>query len=247
MKSFFRMLATIGVSEFVLIFLLVLALGGVFAMSSANVNFQLTILPPPPPIITSILGDSQTRAVLVLGSTTLPESKQRVYAFSDPLVVETTANEEGIFFSVFTADVLPPGQHEFSAATVLTENQTTDSSSKVAVTVQDDYTVRLTEGATMSTVKIGNADAATRELIRSIIRNQELAKTTTSAEIPKENTRATRARVIQLALLLIIVLETVVLLRQRAKRKAQDGRSFFHLGKGFYPIHKASAGHRPTR
>ncbi len=238
MASLFRKLATIGVSEFVLVFLLVVMLGGVFALSSTNVNFQMVILPPPPPIITSILGDSQTRAVLVLGSTTLPESKQRVYAFSDPLVVETTANEEGIFFSVFTADVLPPGPHEFSAATVLTENQTTDSSSKVAVTVQDDYTVGLADNATTSTVKVGNADAATSELIRSIARNQELAKTTTSAEIPGENTRATRARVIQLALLLIIVLETVVLLRQRAKRKALEGRGFFHLGRGFYRLHR---------
>ena len=114
LNAFIKKLALIGVSEFVLIFLLVLALGGVFALSSSNVNLQLSILPPPPPVITAIYGDPQTRAVLIIGSSSLPKSPVNVYAFSQPMLVSATADTDGVWLAAFTAEVLPPGTHEMN-------------------------------------------------------------------------------------------------------------------------------------
>ncbi|MBI4426253.1 MAG: hypothetical protein HY567_01645 [Candidatus Kerfeldbacteria bacterium] len=246
MTSLIRKLATIGVSEFVLVFLLVVALGGVLALATANVNFQVVILPPPPPTITSILGDPQTRAVLVIG-TSLPNATVRVYAFSDPIFVETTADAEGVFLAAFSEDALPPGTHHFSAVTVLTQQQNTDPTPKVAVTVAADYTVEPAAGSESPTVKIGNADPATSQFLRTIIRNQQAARTAVLADVPQENELANRARLIQLGLFTVIALETVLLMIKRARRKAQQGRSFWHLGRGFYRLHDDGAQRRAAR
>ncbi|MBI4092416.1 MAG: hypothetical protein HY420_00660 [Candidatus Kerfeldbacteria bacterium] len=248
MRTLIQRLTKIGVSEFVLIFLLVLAMGGVFALMSTNVNFQVTILPPPPPTITTILGDPQTRAVLVIG-TSLPNATVRVYAFSDPIFVETKADAEGAFLAAFTEDVLAPGTHNFSAVTVLPQQQTTDPTPKVGVTVAADYKVEPAAGSAAPTVKIGNADAATSSLIRTIIRNQESAKAVAPDDVPPPDRKANRALIIQIGLFAVIALETLLLLMQRARRKAQAGQSFFHLGRGLYRLphsRDATAGHLPN-
>lgn len=250
MTSFFRKITFIGVSEFVLVFVLVLALGGVFALSSANVNLQLSILPPPPPTITSIFGDPQTRAVLIIGSSSLPKSPVRVYAFSQPMLIEATANADGSFLAAFTADALPPGAHEFTATTVLNESQSTDPSPRVAVQVNDDYTIEPIAGSAVPTVKIGNADPATSELLRAIIRNQEAAKRPLPSEIPETNTNANRALLIEYGLFIVILLETSLLLFERIHRKKKDGHGFFHFGHGFYrlpPPPSVNTGHPPVR
>lgn len=235
MNLMFKKLAKIGVSEFLLIFLLVLALGGAIALSSANVNFQVTILPPPPPSITTILGDPENKAVLVIGST-LSNARVRAYAFSEALMVETTADADGAFFVVFTADMVPPGRHEFTVATVLNERQTTDPAPRVAVAIQDDYTIEQVAGSGVPTVKIGNADGSTSQLIRNIIRSQEAAKRPSASELPDENKYATRARLLQLALFLVIALETGLLLLERSSRKTREGKNFLHFGRGFYRL-----------
>jgi hypothetical protein len=246
---FFKKLATIGVSEFILVFLLILTLGGVFALSSSNVNLKLSILPPPPPTITSIFGDPQIRAVLVIGSSTLPNSVVRVYVFSQPMLVEATADANGAFLVAFTAEVLPPGAHEFTATTVLNENQSTDPSPRVAVQVNDNYTIESIAGSAVPTVKIGNADPATSELLRTIIRNQEAAKQPNPSELPKKNTDANQIRLIMFGLLAVIIIETVLLLFERARRKKKDGKNFFHLGRGFYrlPPPRISTEHPPAQ
>ncbi len=236
MGMIFRKLSTIGVSEFFLVFLFITALGSVFALSSTNVNLQLAILPPPPPVITSIFGDPQTRAVLIIGSSSLPQSPVRVYAFSQPMLVETTADADGAWLVAFTAAALPPGAHEFTATTVLNESQSTDPSPRVAVQVNDDYTIESIAGSAVPTVKIGNADPATSELLRTIIRNQEAAKRPTPSELPTENVDANRIRLLAYGLLAVVLLETSLLLVERLHRKKKDGRSFFHLGNGFYQI-----------
>lgn len=236
LPSFFKKLVTIGVSEFILVFLLILTLGGVFALSSTNVNLNLAILPPPPPVITSIFGDPQTRAVLVIGTSSLPKAVVRVYAFSQPMLVETPADENSAFLVAFTAEALPPGAHEFTATTVLNESQNTDPSPRVAVQVNADYTIEPIAGSAVPTVKIGNADPATSELLRTIIRNQEAAKQPSPSELPKKNPSANNTRLIMYGLLAVIILETVLLLIERARRKKQAGQSFFHLGRGFYHL-----------
>lgn len=249
LPAFFKKLATIGVSEFILIFLLILTLGGVFALSSPNVNLQLSILPPPPPTITSIFGDPHTRAVLIIGASPLPTAVVRVYAFSQPLLIETTADADGAFLVAFTAEALPPGVHEFTATTVLNESQSTDPSPRVAVQVNDDYTIEPIAGSAVPTVKIGNADPATSELLQTIIRNQEAVKRPLTSELPKKNTLANQTRWIELGLLMVILLETILLLLERARRKAKTGKSFFHLGRGFFrlPPPPISTGHPPAQ
>lgn len=250
MSSFLKKIATIGVSEFILVFVLLLALSGVFALSSSNVNLQLAILPPPPPVITSIFGDPQTKAVLIIGSSSLPKSPVRVYAFSTPMLVEATADTDGAWLAAFTADTLPPGSHEFTATTVLNESQSTDPSPRVAVQVNDDYTIEPIAGGAVPTVKIGNADPATSELLRTILRNQQKAKQPSPSELPKENSNANRALLIEYGLLAVILLETILLLFERARRKNNGGRNFFHLGRGFYqlpPPPPVSTSHPPVR
>ncbi len=250
MNNFIRKLTTIGVSEFILIFLLVLALGGVFALSSSNVNLQLSILPPPPPIITSIFGDPQTRAVLIIGSSSLPKSPIRVYAFSQPIMVETTADETGAWLVAFTAADLPSGPHEFTATTVLNESQSTDPSPRVAVKVNDDYTIEPIAGSAVPTVKIGNADPATSELLRTIIRNQAAAKQPLPSQLPTKNVLNNWARIIEYGLLVVVILETSFLLFERVRRKTKNGHSFFHLGRGFYripPSAPVSTSHPPAQ
>lgn len=247
-SSIFRKLATIGVSEFVLIFVLLLSIAGVVAVSTSNVKLQLAITPPPAPVITTILGDSQTKAVMVIGTSTLPKATIRVYAFSTPIFVATTADSSGSFYGVFTSDLLPPGVHEFTAAAVFTENQTTDPAPRVAVNVKPDYTLELVPGSAVPTVRIGNADAATSELLRTLIRNQQAAKQIASTDVPQKNRQANRAHLIQLALFGIIVLETSVLLVIRARRKKRQGQDFWHLGRGFYrlPGNETNTGHQPS-
>lgn len=236
MNSIFKKIATIGVSEFILVFVLVLTLGGVFALSSSNVNLQLAILPPPPPVITSIFGDPQTRAVLIIGSSSLPKSPINVYAFSQPMLVSTTADADGAWLAAFTAADLPAGDHEFTATTILNESQNTDPSPRIAVQVNTDYTIEPIAGGAVQTVKIGNADAATSELLRAILRNQEAAKQPLPSELPKKNASADRIRLIAYGLLVVVLLETTLLLAERLRRKRKDGHDFFHFGSGFYQL-----------
>jgi hypothetical protein len=238
-NNFFKRLATIGVSEYILVFLLVLSIFGVWAVSSSNVNLKLSILPPPPPKITTILGDSRTRAILIIGSST-SNSAIRVYAFSDPIVVGTTADADGIFLAAFTADLLLPGVHQFTAVEVLANGQLTDMLPKIAIKVEDDYTIASVPGSDMPTVKIGNADAATSQLIHNIILNQKSAHTVSPATVPSKNTNTLHTRLIYLVLLLIIILETALLLLQRAERKWREHKSFFHLGRGFHHLPTAN-------
>jgi len=249
MVPLIRKLALIGVSEYILVFVFTLSMLAAVAVTSANVNFRQVILPPPPPSITSILGDRQSRAVLVIGKSSLPNATVWVFAFSDPIVVETTADDRGIFFAVFTEDMLRPGVHQFTAAVAISGADLTDSAPQVAVHVEEDYTVKSAEGikeeGESTAVKIANAEAATSELLRVIIRNQKAARTVTPAEVPAENTQANRARLIQFALFIIIALQSVLLLIQRARRKKRQGQGFFHLGRGFYRLRPVSpkAGH----
>lgn len=233
---FFKKLLTIGVSEFFLVFILVLAMGGVFALSSTNVNLQLAINPPPPPTITAIFGDPQTRAVLVIGSSSLPKSVVRVYVFSQPMLVAVTTDTDGAWLAAFTAEAVPPGAHEFTATSVLNESQNTDPSPRVAVRVNNDYTIEPLASGTAPTVKIGNADPATSDLLRTIIRNQEAAKQPQPSELPKKNVDANRIRLIAYGLLAVVLLETSLLLVERIRRKRKDGHGFFHLGRGFYQL-----------
>lgn len=235
MRHFFRTLANIGISEFVLIFLLLVAVSGIFALTS-NVSFQQVINPPPPPQITTVLGDERSRAVLVIGKSELADAGIRVYGFSDPILVETAADREGVFYAVFTEDVLPSGIHEFTATTILNEQQTTDPAPRLAILVNDDFTVAPVPGRTAPEVKIGNADAATSELLRAIIRNQRPSAPVAPQDMPQENRQANRARTIQGGLLVLVVLETALLLVQRAQRKQLAQQSFFHLGPGFYRL-----------
>ncbi|MBI4414805.1 MAG: hypothetical protein HY566_01025 [Candidatus Kerfeldbacteria bacterium] len=232
----FSSLARIGVSEFILVFLLFVALFGVFALSS-NVNFQQTILPPPPPDITTILGDANSRAVLIIGKTALANARVRVFAFSDPLVIETKADGDGVFYAAFTEDILPPGPHQFTAITVLGEERSTDPSPRLAVVISDEYTVTVADkqGAGVI-VKIGSVDAATSELLRSIIRNQEAARQVMPEAVPKKNMNSGRALIVQIVLLVVVIVESVFLLLARARRKALEGRSFLHLGHGLYRL-----------
>lgn len=250
MKEFIHKLAKIGVSEFILVFLLVLAFGGVIALSSSNVSLQLSILPPPPPAITAIFGDPQTRAVLIIGSSSLAKSPVNVYAFSQPMLVSTTADTDGAWLVAFTAEDLPPGTHEFTATTLLNESQSTDPSPRVAVLVKDDYTIEPAAGSIAPTVKIGNADPATSELLRTIIRNQQAAKQPLPSELPKKNTNTNRALLIEYGLLILVILETTMLLYERTRRKSKDGHGFFHLGRGFYrlpPPPSVNTEHPPAR
>jgi hypothetical protein len=244
--DFLRKLATIGVSEFVLVFFLALSITAVAAVSSQNTNLEQIIAPPPAPEITTILGDEKTKAVLVVGSS-LPKAQVRVYAFSTPILIATTADSEGTFFAVFTSDLLPPGLHHFSSTTIFNETQATDPSPKVAVQVASDYTIQAAAGGEIKNVKIGNADANTSQLLRSIIRNQEAAKIVPAASIPRPNLQLRRARLILGTLLVIVVLETVYLLWLRRRRKNSQGQSFWHLGRGFYRLPAASTAHRPGR
>lgn len=233
MKSLVRKLVTIGVSEYILIFVLLVAVSGVIALSS-SVSFQQVIMPPPPPRITTVLGDERSRAVLVIGKSELADAGIRVYAFSDPIFVETTADRAGVFYAVFTADVLPPGIHEFTATTILNEQQTTDPAPRLAILVNDDFTVTALPDRTAPEVKIGNADAATSELLRTIIRNQEASRTVAERDVPPERRQVNRALVFQIGLIVLLIFETVLLLVQRARRKAADNLPFAHLGAGFY-------------
>ncbi|MBI3573365.1 MAG: hypothetical protein HY092_04155 [Candidatus Kerfeldbacteria bacterium] len=244
-----RKLSAIGVSEFILALVFTLAVAGAVAVSSSSVTFRLAIAPPPPPTITTILGDSQSKAVLVIGKTEVAKAVVRVYAFSTPIFVETTADDKGDFYAAFTSDLLPPGFHQFTAAIVLGLNQTTDPSPKIFVEVSKDYVLKIAAGNTVPTVKIGNADAATSELLRSIIRNQQTARPTALTDVPPPHRQSDRARLIQLGLLVVIVVETSLLMFQRWRRKKQHGQSFWHLGHGWYPIHPGtvSTPHQPGR
>lgn len=234
MRTLVKRLATIGVSEFIVIFVLMAAFLGVVAMNS-SVTFQQVILPPPPPVITTILGDPQLKAVLVIGTTTLTGQTVRVFAYSDPLYLETTADEDGRFYAVFTADVLPPGNHRFLAAVVLTADQTTDPSPTVAVNVADDYTVSVDRDGTDQLIQIGNTDETTSQLVRALIRTQAAGGASLEPlQVPRTNAQSTRALWIQTALLAIIILESAFLLLQRLRRKSNDGKTFYHLGTGFY-------------
>jgi len=188
--------------------------------------------------------------VLIFGSSSLPKSVVRVYAFSQPMLIEATADTDGVFLVVFTAEALPPGAHEFTATTVLNESQSTDPSPRVAVQVNDDYTVELLAGSAVPTVKIGNSDPAMSALIRSIIHNQEAAKQPLPSELPKKNVNANRARLIEYGLLIVVIFETSLLLFERARRKTKGGHGFLHLGRGFYrlpPPPSVSTGHPPAQ
>lgn len=234
MSTFIRKLRTIGVSEFILIFVSVLAISGVFASSS--VSLQQVIAPPPPPEITAILGDSQTRAVLVIGVSKLATAKIHVYAFSDPIYVETTSDSSGAFFAAFTADMLPPGTHHFTAVTILNDHQTTDPSPKISIAISDAYTVQAAPRNQVQTVKIANADPATSDLLRTIIRNQQSAHTARLEEIPGPNSQTQKSRMVLGGLFLIISIESAYLLWYRAKRKQTSGLPFFHVGRGFHRL-----------
>lgn len=152
------------------------------------------------------------------------------------MLVETTADTNGAFLAAFTAEVLPAGTHEFTATTVLSESQNTNPSPRVTIKVNDDYTIEPIAGSAVPTVKIGNADPAISELLRTIIRNQEAAKQPLPNEMPKTNTDANQVRLVLYGLLAVVILETILLMLERARRKTKDGKSFFHLGRGFYHL-----------
>ncbi len=230
-----RQLVTIGVSEYLLIFVLLVAVSGVIALSS-SVSFQQVIMPPPPPQITTILGDERSRAILVIGKSELANADIRVYAFSDPIFVETTADGEGVFYAAFTEDILPPGVHEFTATTILNAQQTTDPAPRIAILVNDNFTVAAVPDRTAPDVKIGNADEATSELLRTIIRNQEAIQTVAERDVPRERRQMNRALVFQIGLIVLVIFETSLLLVQRARRKAAAHLPFAHLGTGFYRL-----------
>lgn len=236
MQLMFQKLAQIGVSEFLLVFLLLLAFSGAIAIST-NVNFQQVILPPAAPNITAILGDPELGAVLIIGETEYTEAPVRVYAFSEPVYVETTSDREGIFFAAFTRENLQPGIHEFTAAVVLASGKSSDPAARSILQVTDDYRLLLVAGRPLpESVQVGEADAATRSLLRTIINNQKAAQAAEQSDLPQKNNTRWYGIALVGALFVLVAVETILLLRQRARRKAADGKNFFHLGTGLYRL-----------
>ncbi|MBI3963898.1 MAG: hypothetical protein HY341_02760 [Candidatus Kerfeldbacteria bacterium] len=235
-------IAAIGVSEIIIFVVMFASVAGIVAMASTDLSLQLAIRPPKPPEIHTILGDPQTKSVMIVGTTSDEGNLVRVYDTSQPTVVKAVPDGDTTFLAVFTSGTIQPGLHEFSAVAQLADQYTTDPSPHVVIRVLDDFSVVAVPDRTASTVTIGNADAATSQLLRTIIHNQQVEQRIVSSELPADGVQSRRALIIQVSLFVIIFMQAMLLFLQRLRRKDRNGQGFFHVGKGFYRTAPPSSG-----
>lgn len=230
------------VSELVVIGVIIVAASAYIASAESTTTFHLAIQPIPAPKISSVLGDPDHKSIVVLGTSKAKDAVINLYTVTDPSVVVTKTNSDGSFAVVFDQSSITPGSKIFTATAVVHGSYVTDPGNRVTVAVNSDYSVRT--DIPVADVHIGNTDSVTSELISTISKGAQANKVTIpTSSLPETNSKKALSFRIQAFFFVVLFVQFFYLLLKRALRKQADGKSAFHIGKGFYPntpVHSAT-------